>query len=106
MANAGPDTNGSQFYFTVVECPWLDGTHTCFGKVLEGMVSYMAVVHCVGIWQPSGIQILSFLQDVVYRASNVATDSGDHPLQPVKILDSGKLPIKQPFVVEKTGVKL
>ena len=46
MANAGPNTNGSQFFITFVPCPWLDGNHTVFGEVVQGKELLNSIEKC------------------------------------------------------------
>ncbi|SNX82399.1 probable cyclophilin b [Melanopsichium pennsylvanicum] len=67
MANAGPNTNGAQFFICTVKTSWLDGRHVVFGRIVEGM-------------------------DIVKYIENVPKGYGDKPVHDVIVKDSGELP--------------
>ncbi|ORY87613.1 peptidyl-prolyl cis-trans isomerase B precursor [Protomyces lactucae-debilis] len=72
MANAGPNTQGSQFFITTAVTSWLDGRHVVFGEVTKGM-------------------------EIVRQIEDVPKGPGDKPKEKVEIVDSGELKVETPF---------
>lgn len=75
MANAGKNTNGSQFFILFKDTPWLDGRHVVFGKVIEGF-------------------------DVLDKMEAIKTNSRDRPADDIVISESGSLDVDEPYNID------
>lgn len=81
MANAGKDTNGSQFFLTTKKTSWLDGRHVVFGKILKGM-------------------------NIVREMERTKTDGRDKPSKDIVITSCGVIDVENPFSVTKDDALL
>lgn len=78
MANAGKDTNGSQFFITTIKTTWLDGKHVVFGKILEG-------------------------EKVVRKIEQTPVNGSSKPNKAVVIADAGEIALEKPYKLDDAG---
>lgn len=79
MANKGPNTNGSQFFITLRDCPHLNGKHVVFGRVIRGY------------------------DDAMSKITEVKTDEKDRPAVPISIVNCGELVLKAKVQKQEEG---